>query len=115
MALSESLSWPTAREGCPGCLSLAGLDHNCALLLRRTIDCFNRGHVAQTFHSIGFWVAFPVNRFREGVEFQSKFINHFELLLEPPASDLAEEMPLLFESKTRIQRCPALVTVDLQK
>src|ERR1700674_5466027 len=95
--------------------SLAGLDRNRSVLPRRTVESLNRGHIPQTFHSIGFGVASPVNRFREGIQFQGKLIHHFELLLEPSASDLAKKTALLFKSKRRIQRCPTLITVHLHK
>jgi len=42
------------------------------------VDGFNRCHVTRAFHSIGLRVASPVNRFREGVEFESELVNHLK-------------------------------------
>src|SRR5579864_2760303 len=93
--------------------SLAGLNRNRAVLSRRPVNGFNRGQVPQTFHSIGLRIPAPVNRLGEGVEFESKFIDHLELLLEPSALNLAKKTALLFKSKCGIQGGPTPVAMNL--
>src|SRR5712692_717053 len=91
------------------------LDRDRSIFTRGTVNGVDRGHVAPSFHAVRLRVAPLPDALRKGIELQSKFVYHFELLLEPPPLNLAEQPALFFESERRIQRRPAFVAVHLQE
>src|SRR5271156_4153245 len=72
---------------------------NGAVFTHRAVNGLHRGDVAQSLHAIRFRVAVATNAVREGIEFQNELVDHFELLLEPSALNLAKESAFLLEGE----------------
>lgn len=72
------------------------------MLLRRCVDGFHYGDVAQACDAVGLRFAVFLNAFRKMFDLQAKFIDRLELFLEPLPRDFSEETAFLIIGKGRI-------------
>src|SRR6516164_1818569 len=72
-------------------------------------------HVSMTLTAVRFHGFRSTHCRSKGIEFRSKFVQHFEFPLEPLAGDLSRKAPLLVEGERRGKASPPLVALHKQE